>query len=199
MTTGIPHSPRGCGECEECCSVIAVNELRKPYHTRCEHQTGMGCAIYGSHPSECRDYACAWLTGALPEEMRPDKIGILIDGEGGDEWAVIQECRPGALESQVGRELISWLSSLAPNLRHGVRIEPYGAHRGVSDAGDRLPGLFREIAPKVLLYVGVGKDGIAPTGNRQQTRKVGTGRNDLCPCGSGKKYKHCCLRHTEGR
>jgi uncharacterized protein YecA (UPF0149 family) len=21
-----------------------------------------------------------------------------------------------------------------------------------------------------------------------------TGRNDKCPCGSGKKYKHCCLR-----
>jgi uncharacterized protein YecA (UPF0149 family) len=20
-----------------------------------------------------------------------------------------------------------------------------------------------------------------------------TGRNDMCPCGSGKKYKHCCL------
>jgi hypothetical protein len=20
-----------------------------------------------------------------------------------------------------------------------------------------------------------------------------TGRNDACPCGSGKKYKHCCL------
>ncbi|MGO9965678.1 MAG: SEC-C metal-binding domain-containing protein [Bryobacteraceae bacterium] len=19
------------------------------------------------------------------------------------------------------------------------------------------------------------------------------GRNDLCPCGSGRKYKHCCL------
>ena len=23
-----------------------------------------------------------------------------------------------------------------------------------------------------------------------------TGRNDPCPCGSGKKYKHCCGRHT---
>jgi hypothetical protein len=23
--------------------------------------------------------------------------------------------------------------------------------------------------------------------------QVKTGRNDLCPCGSGKKYKHCCL------
>ena len=22
------------------------------------------------------------------------------------------------------------------------------------------------------------------------------GRNDLCPCGSGKKYKHCCLGQT---
>ena len=21
------------------------------------------------------------------------------------------------------------------------------------------------------------------------------GRNDLCPCGSGKKYKQCCLAH----
>ena len=20
------------------------------------------------------------------------------------------------------------------------------------------------------------------------------GRNDLCPCGSGRKFKHCCLR-----
>jgi hypothetical protein len=23
------------------------------------------------------------------------------------------------------------------------------------------------------------------------------GRNDLCPCGSGKKYKHCCLLRKE--
>ena len=22
---------------------------------------------------------------------------------------------------------------------------------------------------------------------------MGVGRNDLCPCGSGKKHKHCCL------
>jgi len=24
-----------------------------------------------------------------------------------------------------------------------------------------------------------------------------TGRNDLCPCGSGKKYKYCCLNTPE--
>ena len=27
---------------------------------------------------------------------------------------------------------------------------------------------------------------------RRETKKVG--RNDPCPCGSGKKYKHCCGR-----
>jgi len=26
---------------------------------------------------------------------------------------------------------------------------------------------------------------------------VTPGRNDPCPCGSGKKYKHCCLRAYE--
>ena len=25
-------------------------------------------------------------------------------------------------------------------------------------------------------------------------RRNKIGRNDLCPCGSGKKYKKCCLR-----
>ena len=24
------------------------------------------------------------------------------------------------------------------------------------------------------------------------------GRNDRCPCGSGKKYKHCCERQEQG-
>ncbi len=28
---------------------------------------------------------------------------------------------------------------------------------------------------------------------RQNHRKVG--RNDLCPCGSGKKYKKCCIQY----
>jgi uncharacterized protein YchJ len=25
------------------------------------------------------------------------------------------------------------------------------------------------------------------------------GRNDPCPCGSGKKYKHCCLKKDQGK
>jgi len=30
------------------------------------------------------------------------------------------------------------------------------------------------------------------------TRKTKVGRNDPCPCGSGKKYKHCCLNKPVG-
>jgi uncharacterized protein YecA (UPF0149 family) len=32
------------------------------------------------------------------------------------------------------------------------------------------------------------------TPHREPLRKVE--RNDPCPCGSGKKYKHCCLLKT---
>lgn len=32
---------------------------------------------------------------------------------------------------------------------------------------------------------------------RVTTEKLQVGRNDLCPCGSGKKYKKCCLNKTE--
>jgi hypothetical protein len=35
---------------------------------------------------------------------------------------------------------------------------------------------------------------IPPTGKTIRMPFHGTGRNDPCPCGSGKKYKHCCGR-----
>lgn len=31
----------------------------------------------------------------------------------------------------------------------------------------------------------------------EEVRKLKVGRNDPCPCGSGKKYKNCCLRKDE--
>ena len=40
----------------------------------------------------------------------------------------------------------------------------------------------------------VGGDGTTP---KKQPRKVTKiGRNDPCPCGSGKKYKNCCGRNA---
>ena len=44
----------------------------------------------------------------------------------------------------------------------------------------------------------VDKDGVSPaptlaTPPGPTARRVKVGRNDPCPCGSGKKYKKCCL------
>ena len=51
--------------------------------------------------------------------------------------------------------------------------------------------LKREKVAKVTSESGGGDD----SGVRQQpvVKKVRVGRNDPCPCGSGKKYKNCCL------
>ncbi|WP_044747614.1 preprotein translocase subunit SecA [Bacillus alveayuensis] len=38
------------------------------------------------------------------------------------------------------------------------------------------------------------KEGDAPAKKKPVRKKVNVGRNDPCPCGSGKKYKHCCGR-----
>lgn len=38
------------------------------------------------------------------------------------------------------------------------------------------------------------KEDVSGAVSRQKTK---VGRNDPCPCGSGKKYKHCCLREKE--
>lgn len=45
----------------------------------------------------------------------------------------------------------------------------------------------RELA---AIKIGATQGATAPAELRREAPKVG--RNDLCPCGSGKKYKHCC-------
>ena len=36
--------------------------------------------------------------------------------------------------------------------------------------------------------------GIPPTAAQMRRRPPHVGRNDPCPCGSGRKFKRCCLR-----
>jgi len=55
----------------------------------------------------------------------------------------------------------------------------------------RVSLVKREATQKAPVPVQAGGNG------QKQKQKVGgkkVGRNDPCPCGSGKKYKHCCGR-----
>lgn len=53
--------------------------------------------------------------------------------------------------------------------------------------------LLRTLAVGILLAI-LAKPGRC----NRRTGMAGIGRNDPCPCGSGKKFKHCCLG-KEGR
>ena len=49
-----------------------------------------------------------------------------------------------------------------------------------------------EQAPSVMAQVTAGRAGGKTLPQKVAGKKVG--RNEPCPCGSGKKYKHCCGR-----
>jgi uncharacterized protein YecA (UPF0149 family) len=65
-----------------------------------------------------------------------------------------------------------------PMIRRHQEMFPQMHRRGAADRPHALGGL-----------------GISPTERRRPVKKyAGTGRNERCPCGSGKKYKVCCGR-----
>ncbi len=49
-------------------------------------------------------------------------------------------------------------------------------------------------ASRHIRYEDAGQSMPHPGPRMGPSRQVKVGRNDLCPCGSGKKYKHCCLK-----
>jgi len=87
-----------------------------------------------------------------------------------------------ALKARIGSEVIQKIFRIAVQKKHEVeRKSAYnihgmtrGAEGGVGQPGQQQPrGTVKRVQPKV-------------------------GRNDPCPCGSGKKYKHCCGKAEAG-
>lgn len=94
---------RTCGRCNECCVHISIPVLDKPAGVPCQHLcAGPGCCgIYEKRPSECAAYQCAWLDGHLPQGLRPDHSGILLDAVRMEQPTPLtllmgSEIRPGA-------------------------------------------------------------------------------------------------------
>ncbi len=48
---------------------------------------------------------------------------------------------------------------------------------------------------EMVALMSLKNSGGAPKKNSTQVKRVKIGRNDPCPCGSGKKYKNCCGRN----
>ena len=97
-------------------------------------------------------------------------------------------------------------------LRQGIGLQAYGQRDPVTeyrfqgyDMFEEMTESIREETVKALMHVrieqkvereqvaketGTNKDDSANAPVQRKTEKVG--RNDPCPCGSGKKYKYCC-------
>ncbi len=113
---------------------------------------------------------------------------------------------------------IHWMDHIdaMEELKRGINLRAYGQHDPVVeyrlegfDMFDEMIDAIREDTARMMLTVQVKRDQDAP--KREQVAKPTSaslegeenknktivnnnkiGRNDLCPCGSGKKYKKCC-------
>ncbi|MEW5766523.1 MAG: preprotein translocase subunit SecA [bacterium] len=57
---------------------------------------------------------------------------------------------------------------------------------------EEAPTLRGRARPRELVAVHEGAKAEAQTEKKSERKLAKIGRNDPCPCGSGKKYKHCC-------
>jgi hypothetical protein len=91
---------RTCGTCTLCCKVVAVTSLGKPAGQWCQHaRPGKGCAIYGSHPDDCRSYMCQWLLQPeLDASWKPERCGFVISlrPEGNRVTVMVDPSKPDA-------------------------------------------------------------------------------------------------------
>ncbi len=75
--------------------------------------------------------------------------------------------------------------SLGPNIRQAIAD-------GTIDADRMIQEVMKMDMPNESLRISILKEIGEATQNKMPQKKTKVGRNDPCPCGSGKKYKHCC-------
>jgi Fe-S-cluster containining protein len=74
---------RPCGDCNACCSWLIGNAFGWEFGCgkSCKFLEDNKCGVHKARPEVCRNYQCAWSQYLLPEEMRPDKSGVLVSVE----------------------------------------------------------------------------------------------------------------------
>ncbi|MBR5121690.1 MAG: preprotein translocase subunit SecA [Oscillospiraceae bacterium] len=126
--------------------------------------------------------------------------------------AVLRECERVALLQVVDTKWMQHIDDM-DELKKGISLRSYASHDPVIayrvegyDMFDAMIESIREDTVRILYNVRLRKgeevqrkqvlkaEATASDGSVSETRKNESkvGRNDLCPCGSGLKYKKCC-------
>jgi preprotein translocase subunit SecA len=92
--------------------------------------------------------------------------------------------------------------TMVENMRQGVGLEAVGHNNPLVVYKSKGHLLFQDLLENIrhtvvrMIYqANVIRRQERPEASRMERSKVKVGRNDPCPCGSGKKYKHCCGRN----
>jgi len=160
---------RECGGCTVCCYIGAVPQIDKPPHSPCPKLCN-GCYLYGSpeRPKVCTDFACAWLRELVPEECRPDKVGVMLSVNQTERGIIgfAIELEQGALTGKA-KEAVSVLArdTFLPvvGVKHG-RLPPDDTGDWIivrddvlpkcGTAGDEVARLADDVAMHELVEVG---------------------------------------------
>lgn len=127
-----------------------------------------------------------------------------------------------AKEVRLGKQVLSqmervvWLRAIdqlwqehldtMEHLRDSVRLRGYGQRDPLQEFKNEGFTLFQRLLDEInrnvahtIFHVDVTPQPVptAPVNNVQLAVKADVGRNDQCPCGSGKKYKKCGLLNTQ--
>ncbi len=124
--------------------------------------------------------------GALSEQAV--RAHELDPGGPGPAWLAAETlvARGGAVEA---------LDVLAGTIG-GDRSVPVHEWRGPWETLANLRGVAGDIAAAIELYEQIGEIGaVRRLSQWRSTPPRGVGRNERCPCGSGRKFKQCCLVH----
>ena len=124
--------------------------------------------------SHANDWAAGFLRGM---ELRKEDWENLLNDEERGGWLV--PILTLAHENSLDAVLRPYNESVSAEMREKLIV---GAAAGVT-------GIYRHFQSKRLQ-----ENHLRSTTVRRVTPKVG--RNDPCPCGSGKKFKHCCAMTT---
>lgn len=132
------------------------------------------------HEGLLQEYAPQVLAAFLEAACAPRQVapGDLEEGD----------LKPGLLDGVARLEIPASLRERIPPLCASFLEEMQD--QGRLSGGARLATVVRILAaPYLRAASGKGTSYVAPA------EKVG--RNDPCPCGSGRKYKQCCMRRLE--
>ena len=74
---------RACGDCTACCTWLGGSAYGYEFGggKSCKFLCETGCDVHKARPKVCEGYFCAWAQELLPEEMQPNKCGVLASIE----------------------------------------------------------------------------------------------------------------------